>query len=272
MFDTFLGLPLHPLVVHAAVVLLPLVAIGVIALAVKPAWRPRFAVALLGLLIVGGLSGLVAMLSGERLADRVGEPAQHAQLGTILGYSSLAFLIIAGAWLWWVRGDDEPTPAQNGTGWAVTVVSLAVIVLAAMVGHSGATAAWSDAVAQPAPATSAASPTPEPVETSAPETSAAPPATATTSAETTTPQATESATAATYTVDMLAQHNTVDSCWAAIDGSMYDLTEWVSQHPGGPERIISLCGTDATDAFSNQHAGQPNPAEHLSQYLLGPLS
>ena len=45
MFDSFLGLPLHPLVVHGAVVLLPLAALGVIALVLRSAWRERFAVA-----------------------------------------------------------------------------------------------------------------------------------------------------------------------------------------------------------------------------------
>ena len=53
MLDTVLGLPLHPLVVHAVVVLLPLVALGVMALAVVPRWRARLALPLLGLLVVG---------------------------------------------------------------------------------------------------------------------------------------------------------------------------------------------------------------------------
>ncbi|GAA4243047.1 DUF2231 domain-containing protein [Dactylosporangium darangshiense] len=38
MLDKINGLPVHPLVVHAAVALLPLAAIGVIAIAVRPAW------------------------------------------------------------------------------------------------------------------------------------------------------------------------------------------------------------------------------------------
>ncbi len=39
MFDLINGIPVHPLVVHAVVVLLPLALLGTIAIAVKPAWR-----------------------------------------------------------------------------------------------------------------------------------------------------------------------------------------------------------------------------------------
>ena len=42
MFDTIDGLPVHALVVHAVVVLLPLALLGTIAIAVRPAWRARF--------------------------------------------------------------------------------------------------------------------------------------------------------------------------------------------------------------------------------------
>ena len=45
MFDLINGLPVHPLVVHAVVVLLPLAALGTIALAVRPAWRRPYGVA-----------------------------------------------------------------------------------------------------------------------------------------------------------------------------------------------------------------------------------
>ena len=55
------------------------------------------------------------------------------------------------------------------------------------------------------------------------------------------------------------------------DGRAYDLTEWIGQHPGGSQRILPLCGTDATAAFSAQHGGQARPASELAAFLLGPL-
>lgn len=247
MFDTFLGLPLHPLVVHSAVVLLPLVAIGVIAIVLKPAWRQRFAVPLLGLLVVAAGSAVVAMLSGRKLAERVGQPGRHEDLGTVLAFSSVAFLLVAGGWLWWVRRDDDAPQARTWLGWASAVASVGILALTVMVGHTGGKAAWSDAVAAPQPAGPASTPASQGTAGAAPSTG-------------------------TYTLEMLDEHNTAESCWAVVDGSMYDLTEWIAQHPGGADRIIGLCGTDATAAFSNQHDGAEAPNEALSRFLLGPLS
>ena len=44
MPETIGGIPLHPLVVHAVVVLIPLAALGVIAIALVPKWRSRFGI------------------------------------------------------------------------------------------------------------------------------------------------------------------------------------------------------------------------------------
>ena len=40
---TIFGIPAHPLLVHAVVVLLPLAAVCAAALAVRPSWRQRYA-------------------------------------------------------------------------------------------------------------------------------------------------------------------------------------------------------------------------------------
>lgn len=75
-----------------------------------------------------------------------------------------------------------------------------------------------------------------------------------------------------YTMTDVAKHNYASSCWAAINGNVYDLTSWISQHPGGPERILSICGTDGSAAFNGQHSGQAQPANELKNFLLGPLA
>ena len=61
-------------------------------------------------------------------------------------------------------------------------------------------------------------------------------------------------------------------CWSAIDGNVYDLTRWISSHPGGASPIRFLCGIDGTNAFKAQHANQSSPMARLSSYLLGPLT
>jgi cytochrome b involved in lipid metabolism len=75
-----------------------------------------------------------------------------------------------------------------------------------------------------------------------------------------------------YTMANIAEHANASSCWVAINGKVYDLTSWISQHPGGPDRILSICGTDSSAAFNGQHSGDPRPAKELKSFLLGPLS
>jgi cytochrome b involved in lipid metabolism len=72
-----------------------------------------------------------------------------------------------------------------------------------------------------------------------------------------------------YSMANIAKNNSTSSCWAAISGKAYDLTAWISKHPGGAGAIVSICGTDATSAFQGRHGGQSAPASSLSVYLLG---
>jgi cytochrome b involved in lipid metabolism len=78
-------------------------------------------------------------------------------------------------------------------------------------------------------------------------------------------------TAAGYTLAEVAKRNTQAECWVVIDARVYDLTDWIREHPGGSGSIRSLCGTDGTSQFSSQHGGQSRPASTLDRYYLGPL-
>jgi len=80
------------------------------------------------------------------------------------------------------------------------------------------------------------------------------------------------ATTAGYTMVQVAANNSAKSCWAVIEGSVYNLTTWINSHPGGTGAILSLCGTEATASFNAQHANQSRPSSRLSGYLLGPLA
>ena len=95
---------------------------------------------------------------------------------------------------------------------------------------------------------------------------------AATPAATPTATPTPSATASGYTMAQVAANNSAKSCWAVIEGSVYNLTNWINSHPGGSGAIISLCGTEATSSFNAQHANQSRPSSRLSGYLLGPLA
>lgn len=74
-----------------------------------------------------------------------------------------------------------------------------------------------------------------------------------------------------YSMANIAKNNSTSSCWAAISGKAYNLTDWISKHPGGAGAIVSICGTDATSVFQGRHGGQSGPASSLSAYLLGDI-
>lgn len=51
----------------------------------------------------------------------------------------------------------------------------------------------------------------------------------------------------------LEKHNTPEDCWIAIDGKVYDLTDFAEEHPAGPESIVRLAGKEGTKEFKQVH-------------------
>jgi isopentenyl diphosphate isomerase/L-lactate dehydrogenase-like FMN-dependent dehydrogenase len=51
----------------------------------------------------------------------------------------------------------------------------------------------------------------------------------------------------------VAKHNTADSCWVILYGNVYDVTDFISDHPGGSKVILQLAGTDATEEYDPIH-------------------
>ena len=68
----------------------------------------------------------------------------------------------------------------------------------------------------------------------------------------------------------VAEHNTEGDCWVVIDGKMYDVTSYIPQHPGGPEKIIKECGKDATAIFDLQH--KPEAKAVLQQFYVADVN
>jgi hypothetical protein len=193
--------------------------------------------------VVGALGAVGAMITGNDLAARVGTPSSHQAFGTTLAVGSVVFVAVVGPWLWRVRKvpADQATAGQATMGWVSAALAAVLVGLTVLTGHSGATAVWGGTASEGAP-------------------------------EESDPAVPEESEPAGYTMDDVAAHDSEASCWAAIDGNVYDLTEWIGQHPGGSQRILPLCGTDATAAFSAQHGGQARPASELATFFLGPLT
>ena len=74
----------------------------------------------------------------------------------------------------------------------------------------------------------------------------------------------------------LTAHRQSSDCWLAIQGKIYDVTSYISSHPGGANEIIKYCGQDATQAFSSKDKNIPqdhssNAYNLLKNYYLGDL-
>lgn len=74
-----------------------------------------------------------------------------------------------------------------------------------------------------------------------------------------------------FSMDLVEENDSAESCWAVMDGTVYDLTDWIDEHPGGAERIEGLCGTDAAEAFEGQHGGSEGPEQQLAEFEIGTL-
>ena len=159
------GLPLHPLVVHAAVILVPLTAVMVLLAAVVPTFR-RWA----GWLPLAAAAGCVVLTrvasdSGTNLQRLEAEEgtltslvAPHQALGEQLIWWVLGVLVVALAAYVVARRERAHDRAGGRTGttsvvprWATVGVAVAGVLVAAgtvvhtvRVGHSGAQSVWDE--------------------------------------------------------------------------------------------------------------------------------
>ena len=154
MFDQINGLPVHALVIHAAVVFVPLLALGAIVYALVPRWRPRTGWAAGLLAIAAPICTYVAMESGNVLRDRLvrqgisGRGAQiidsHMGFGTLTFWFTLALGVVTLLMVAVTARRTASLPRVADLGLAVIVVVLAGITgyYVFRTGDSGATAVW----------------------------------------------------------------------------------------------------------------------------------
>ena len=171
------GIPAHPLVVHAVVVLLPLAAVGTLLVAARPVWRRQLGVWVLLLALAGVAAVPVAQLTGAQLAASFGDDAGplvavHVRRAGTLLVPALVFLALLAASVALGRRADVVatgadalyaatgrTQTRTATRTAASTASLrrlaaicgALAALAGIVvtglvvwiGHAGSAAAWS---------------------------------------------------------------------------------------------------------------------------------
>lgn len=156
-----MGLPAHPLLVHAAVVFVPLQSLAALAYALVPPIRRQIEWAVVGLAVVAPAAAWFATLSGNALRDRLASQGmgaevlaridQHRDFGeqtlrSSLGLAVLTVLLVVLV----VARKRRPVSRAGKWSFALTVVlTLGVLVLAAAsayyvfkTGDSGARVVW----------------------------------------------------------------------------------------------------------------------------------
>jgi uncharacterized membrane protein YidH (DUF202 family) len=162
-----LGLPAHPLFVHALVVLVPLCAIGVVLCALWPAARRRLSLTVLVLSVFTAAMVPFVQQSGQWLESQVGR-SDLLETHTGFGDAFLPYAIVlvvgaaAVAALRWIEthseakreanvGSSDGVSTRRAPVWMVVGVAVIALVTSTMagyqiylVGDSGSAAAWSE--------------------------------------------------------------------------------------------------------------------------------
>jgi hypothetical protein len=153
------GIPLHPLVVHAVVVLLPLAALGAVVIAVRRSWRRTLGVPVLLVALAGVAAVPVATTTGTQLWTALGGHNPlidvHAQRAAWLLPFAVGFLLLLAAAvlteLATARAEAgqhartaTATRARAATGLSVlaALAGLVVAGLVVWVGHAGSVVVW----------------------------------------------------------------------------------------------------------------------------------
>ncbi len=149
VFTSVDGLPLHPLVVHAVVVLLPLATVGALAVAARPRWARAYGPLVALAAVVAALAAFVAAEAGEALEATLraqGDPLEGIEEHTELGETArnLAFAVAVAA----VASTVLAYRAAAGSRWPRVLAWLTVLlgvvatVYVYLAGESGAESVW----------------------------------------------------------------------------------------------------------------------------------
>jgi uncharacterized membrane protein len=147
VFEEFQGIPMHPLLVHAVVVLLPLQVAAGIAYGVLPRFRHYLGWFAVGVAVAAPVAAFLARQSGLALRERLirngtsdagvlAKIQEHNDFADLAWYSSIALgvlmLVLVGLQVMRARQGEE---GSGGTGWT----ALTIVLIVATLGAAGAT-------------------------------------------------------------------------------------------------------------------------------------
>jgi len=151
MPNDFYGLPLHPLIVHATVVMIPLAALTVLLSALWPRFRAWGGPLPVGISLIGLILVPLSTSTGETLEKHVDHSAlleEHTKLadGLLPWMIGLFAISVIGYALHWrsKRGHSMQKAVTAVVAVLAVVAVVGTTVQVARIGHSGAKAAWDD--------------------------------------------------------------------------------------------------------------------------------
>lgn len=70
-----------------------------------------------------------------------------------------------------------------------------------------------------------------------------------------------------FSMEEVAKHNTKEDLWVVVKGVVMDVSDWLDEHPGGPQAIMNFMGRDATEEFEMLHDDEVIPKYAASQVI-----
>lgn len=157
MFEEFLGLPLHVLVIHAVIALIPISALVGVLFTLVSSWRWFLRWPLVGLAVAAPIVTIVTVRAGEALKEGLNLPDQvigtHEARGQLLLIFVLVFAVISIAAAMYMGGPSQLAsgrggrrgaayPAQMALGVLLVAASVLIVVQLGLTGDAGARAVW----------------------------------------------------------------------------------------------------------------------------------
>ncbi|KAI9687117.1 MAG: hypothetical protein M1822_002528 [Bathelium mastoideum] len=71
-----------------------------------------------------------------------------------------------------------------------------------------------------------------------------------------------------FSLEEVAKHNTKEDLWIAVKGVVMDVTNWVDEHPGGPQALFTHMGKDASEEFEMLHDDEVIP-KYAASIVIG---
>lgn len=146
---TLLGLPLHPLLVHAVVVLIPLAATGAVALAIRPRWTRPYGLLVAAAALLGAVTATLAKFAGDQLEAALtiseefrAQIADHGRFGLFTAIASWPFAVLAVATVLLERRPGATGTPTRTCAVLAAVAGVVALVLTVLAGHSGSAAVW----------------------------------------------------------------------------------------------------------------------------------